>query len=448
MEILKLFFEKIENKTYTVFALIVGLLILVAAFVASDSFISKYITSNYLKWAYLLVLIVWITYWLFNRFWIPTNNRKNTGLVICIYADTHEAEQALKLDFISSVKKQIVNSQIGEVFNIIVIKNHLAAKYNNFKTINDLHKKVKGHIYIFGETKKRKNGDEQYFLSLDGLVLHAPVSQQLSNEISRDFVATLPKGINFKDEFAFLGFQISANIVVKSVEYIIGLVSFISGNSFLAIKLHTDLKNQILLIPQNQRLPGDNVILGKIDNLLANEYAVTSQYYFVKNEKTKAVENLNLSLKLNANCYRALITESIIAFSWENDAKKSLAITKKCHSFDFPEWRYNEAFLYFWLGDYSAGLKQCIKIKNQNYSNDSVVSQEIITFNENILASNDSMPILYFWLGYNYYYKQNNLPMALKNFELFEQKSTSKMVELKQKTSAWLIDIKQQMKIK
>lgn len=443
----KLLWEKIENKIHTTPALIAGVLILLVIFLAGDTFFSKYIYINYLKYIYLTLPVLWFFYWLYNRFWISKNDKNHIGLVICINADTDDAEQILKRDFIASVKKQIVSENVGEVFNIIIVKNHLASKYNDHKSIYKLHNKVRGNIYIFGDTKKRNNGGkEQYFLSLDGMVLHRPVPQQVSQELSKDFLATLPKGINFNDEFAFAGFQVSADIVVKSVKYIVGSAAYISGNPTLAISLHTNLKNQI--IASVQKLPGDNFILSKIDSLLSNEYAIMSAYYFGKQDVENTKINLAEALKLNSNCYRALIVESIVAFSWENDPKKSLVITKKCHGFNFPEWRYNEAFLYFWLGNYPSALKQCEKIKTQNYPNELAISLEVTTFNESILSGDTSRPALYFWVGYNYYYKQDNLPLALKYFELFEQNATQQMTTMKQKSSAWLIEIKRKLQIK
>lgn len=446
MASLEFYTDKIENKTHTIIALVSGIVVLISAFIASDGFFSKYAPTEYLKWVYIFIVSAWISYWIFNRFWIPKNNKKNTGLVICIHADSDEAEQRLKRDFISLIKKQIESEQISEIFNIIVIKNHLASKYNTPKSVAELHKKVRGHIYIFGETKKRKNGDDQYFLSLDGLVLHRPVAQQVSQELSKDFLATLPKGINFKDEFAFKGFQISADIVVKSVKYIVGIASFISGNPFISTKLHTNLKAQIL--SATQRMPGDNAILSKIDDLLSNEYALIALYFFGKNDQANARENLALALGLNKNCYRALIAESIMAFSWENDAPKSLSITKQCHGFNEPEWRYNEAFLHFWLGNYPSAWKQCEKLKNQNYPNDFATSVEVTQFNEALISSGVNKPILYFWLGYNYYFRQGNLPMALKNLEIFEKSADASMANMKQKSVSWISEIKQKMSIK
>lgn len=443
----KMLWEKIENKMYTIPALIAGVFILLIIFFAGDSFFNKYLPVTYLSWIYLGLGVIWIAFWSFNRFWIPKNDKNRTGLIICIHADSDEAEQDLKRDFIMSIKKQIIDQQIGEIFNIIVVKNHLAQKYGNPKSIYKLHNWVKGHIYIYGEIKKRKNGEKnQYFLSLDGMVLHRPAPQQVSQEISRDFLATLPKGINFNDEFAFAGFQVSADIVVKSVKYIVGLAAYVSGNPLLSIRLHTDLKNQIKL--SQQKLPGDDIILSKIDNLLSNEHAIMATYYFGKQDRSNAQLSLNEALKLNPTCYRALIVQSIIAFAWENDPKKSLVVTKKCHGFNFPEWRYNEIFLHLWLGNYSSALKHCEKIKKQNYITEEGVSREVIDFNESILKSDPGKTVLYFWIGYNYYFKQNNLPMALKNFELFEQVADSSMNTLKQKSSAWLIEIKKKMGVK
>lgn len=383
-----------------------------------------------------------ILFWLFHKFRIPRNSKKRSGLVICIYADTSEAEQVLKKDFVSAIIKKVRSGEMNEIFKVVTIPNHLTSKYNNFKDIDKLHKKVKGHIYVFGETKKRQHGSMQYFLSLDGLVLHRPVAMQVRKELSKDFLATLPKAINFQETFAFVGFQISAEIVWKSVEFICGIAAAISGNPFLATKLHSDLKNRIAT--EKDKLPGDQAILSKIDDLLANEYAVIAAFYLNKEERPKTYENLQLSLSINPNCYQSLIVESIISFSWKNDPQKSLVALKKCRSVADPTWRYNEAFIRFWLGQYPTAWKQCEKIRQQNYQNDLDVSRQCTEFNERLLQSITNRPSLYFWLGFNYYFKQDNLPRALQCFEKFIETADASMNLLTQKANAWLVDIKKE----
>src|SRR3989338_357902 len=243
---IRLLWENIQNKVYTISALVAGTLLTLVVFVFGDNFLSKYIPAQYLRWLYAGLFLIWIGYWLYYRFRLPRNRKNKTGLVLCIYADTEDAKRSLKRDFIDSLKKQIANEGLGEVFNIIMIKNHQALKFNNFDSIKKLHKKVRGHIYIFGESKKRTDAGGQYFLSLDGLVLHRPVPQQVSQELAKDFLATLPKGINFSSEIEFKGFQMTADVVARCVKYIVGIASCISGNPFLAIKLHANIKNQIL----------------------------------------------------------------------------------------------------------------------------------------------------------------------------------------------------------
>jgi hypothetical protein len=385
-----------------------------------------------------------IFFWFFNKFRVPRNNKKRSGLVICIHADTNEAEQNLKKDFISTIQKSVRSGEMGEIFNIVTIPNHLASKYNNPKDIYKLHKKVKGHIYIYGDIKKRKHGEEQYLLSLGGLVLHRPVALQVSNELSKDFLATLPKGINFQEIFSFQGFQISAEIVLKSVEYISGIAAAISGRPDLAIRLHTDLKNKIISIPLDNKFPADHAILKKIDNLLADEHAVLAVFYLNKNNEKKTREYLQSSFAHNPNCYHALIVASIVAFSWENEPKKALGILKKCHNISDPTWRYNEAFLHFWLGQYPSAWKQCEKIKKQNYPNDFDVSRQCTDFNENLTKTVTDKPVLYFWLGFNYYFKQNNLSLALQPLETFVERSDESMGLLTQKANGWLTDIKKE----
>lgn len=439
----KFIYEKIENKTHTTKALIAGIILLLGIFLGIDPFLSKYISLIYLRWIYVGLSVLWFVYWFLNRFYILKNRKNRVGVVLCIYADSDEAERNLKRDFVDTLKKQILDEQLGQIFQVITIKNHITKKFNNFESIKKLHLKVKGHIYIFGETKKRKNGADQYFLSLDGSVMHRPVDQNTSQELSKDFLATLPKGINFNDEFAFEGFQVSADIVLRSVKYIVGLAAFVSGDFNLAIKLHNNFKQQMK--QSTVKLPSHDNILNKLNLIMANEHALLAHYHFLKGQREEANKNLEEALKCSDKCYRAFVLQTIIAFSWEQDPKKALTISKKCHNFNFPEWRYNEAFLHFWLGSYPSALKQCDKIKKQNYPNEIATSQEVTQFNESLLSSEIDKPALYFWLGYNYYFKQNNLPLALNNFELFEQKSDNTMTILKQKSSGWLIEIKKQM---
>lgn len=400
----------------------------------------------YYGYAMLALEVLVLAWWLIHVFWIRKCKKEKTGVVVCIYADTAEVEQSLRRDFISALQKQLTDTaEIQDVFDVNVIKNHIAIKYNTPGGIKRLHTRTRGHIYIFGETKKRRNGDEQYFLSLSGWVLHKPVPSAISNELSRDFSITLPSNINFQEVFAFRGFSISADIVTKSVQYIAGIASFISGNPFLALRLHEDLRRKVINTPV--RFPGDQAISSKLGPLLADEYAIVASIYFNNGDRLNTNSNLEKAIELNQLCYRAKIVESMIAFCWENDPQKALGAIQKCRDVSDPLWRYNDAFLRFWLGQYPSALKQCEKITKQNHPTEFAISQEVTSFNEGLFKNNNGKPALYFWLGFNYLRKQNNLPLALQNLEQFindTNPSDVKLAQLRQKAEGWLVEIKRQ----
>jgi len=400
---------------------------------------------RFLWYAYGMVSveIIFLCYWLFVTFWVNKCKKNKTGLILAVYADSNEVEQNLKRDFIDTIKKTLSDTKIHDVFDVIVVKNHLVPKYNSLSTINKLHAKIKGHIYIYGETKKRKNGDDEYFLFLNGFVAHRPVAKQVSDNLAKDFISTLPQSVNFKEEFAFQGFSISASVVLKSVKYVVGIASFISGNPLLATRLHEDLKNE--LQTTSNKLPSDIAILKKLNSQLAEEYSILSRYYFVSSDIVKTREFLDKALYLDPNCYSGLILESNFAFVVDNDPKKSLGFLRKCRSVSNDNtWRFNEAFLYFWLGNYPSALKQCEKLKKANFSADRDVAQEVVDFNQNLLQRVKDKPILHFWLAFNYYFKLNNLPMALQHAELFlvEANTDKNYLKLIDKVNGWLVSIK------
>jgi len=75
-----------------------------------------------------------------------------------------------------------------------------------------------------------------------------------------------------------------------------------------------------------------------------------------------------------------------------------------------------------------------------------ITLRQVREFNVSLLKKNKK-PQLYFWIGYLSYFKEKNLANALQDFENFEKYATNGMLELKQKSSVYLIDIKQKMDI-
>lgn len=443
------FLKYISSKLYSAWSLVFGLIIAISLFATFDSFFEKILTNVNIRFLiYTVILLLWVLYWVHYRFCLPRNSKNKVGLVIAIFAESNYEEARLKTDLISQLQKSISEQGFGETINIIVLKNHISEKIKDIKEVENIHKKVRGHFYLFGKVRRRNDGQKTYFLDLDGMVIHRPIDIYLSSALAQDFITVLPKQVSFFEAIEFKGFQFTADIVYLAVKYITGVAAYLSGDPHLAIRLHSNLKeefNKFKPLP-----PHLQKIRDKADLLLSDEEGLIALGYYLK----KDLANFNLWLqkcfKTNPNSYKAFLLKSVKEFQVDHNPRMALLSIKqaKKHAGATAEWRYNEAFLRFWIEDYLAAIKLCEKIASTSYRNEIYTIAEVEAFNLDLLKdANINKPQLYFWLGYINYKKKNNLPESLKYFEEFEKRSTAAMATLKQKSSPYLREIKKAMGI-
>lgn len=368
-------------------------------------------------------------------------------MVISLYADTTEAEIATRRDLVDEITKKIRNTPLGQNFDLNIIPSRIARDYLDIQGIKKLHRRVRGDMYIYGRVRRRQGADGwHYFISLDGYVTHAPIDVKISEEISIDFRNTLPPGINFQDTLSFQNFDVTAETVVRSVEFILGLAAFVSGNAILAAQLHTELLKRLGNLDLT---PADRHIKSKLEKKLAEEHALISAIAYISNNVDVARHHLNLSEQYDQGCYNMLIMKSNLLFAL-GDTDGALKALDKCHGYNDPVWRYNTAFLRFWRGEYALAWKQCDAIKKSNYGADFNTSVQVTDFNNKILQTDQSRPILYFWIGFNYYFKQHNLPKALEALDAFMQNTDEQdkdMATFRAKANGWLVEIRKEMSL-
>jgi hypothetical protein len=227
VDINSLYKNYIENKFHKFSALLIAVFIIILLFIFIHPRIKEDFDYEYLC-LFFAVLFV-IIYWFIFKFKIPKNKKNKIGIIIAIYAENIKEEIKLKNDFVKRLEKNIKNENYGKIVNFIQLKNHLSEK---IKTADDVRKnrnKTKGHFYIWGDVKKRKdgkNGEYKYFLDLSGYVVHKPLNVYLSNELKREFMKVLPKEISFSENFEFSGFKLTSDIVCLAIKYISGLAAF------------------------------------------------------------------------------------------------------------------------------------------------------------------------------------------------------------------------------
>ena len=442
-----------EEKLPEVKTLVIGIGVLVGSFKGIDGFLSQFACLKIRSIVYLLLFFSWIIYWLFYRFYLPRNKKNKVGIVIAIFSENENERQKLKADFISKIKGDFKQEGILNFSEVIFLKNHFSKQIkesnNPREKLEKINKKIKAHFYVWGDVKKRPDGDEgeKYFLNFQGCVIHKPIPQNLSQEISKDFSKVLPRAVNFLEKRYFKGFEVSAKLVHLAAKYIIGIAAFVSQDPQLAFRLHDGLKEQFNIFrPLPLHLQD---IRDRIPHLISDETLWIARWHYENKRTNETKTFLKRCLAENNNNYGAWLFKSIIDFLIDkniDEALKSIGKAEKCSNNTF-EWRYSKAFLYFWKEDYEKALKLCQKIKQQNYQGEEITLDEVRTFNLNLLKENKTKAQLYFWIGYLSYFKQYNLCNALQDFENFEKLADSKMNSLKQKSSAYLGEIKKKMEI-
>ncbi|PIR66899.1 MAG: hypothetical protein COU51_01425 [Parcubacteria group bacterium CG10_big_fil_rev_8_21_14_0_10_36_14] len=416
---------------------------------------------NYEWYLYGIIFFVIIVFWVvFKYFWPYKKNKdRKTGLVVAISSENYEGVK-MKNKFITELKRQINDTGLDKYFEIIPLLNHHSEKIKNKEDIITANEKIDGHIFFYGDVQKEYDGKKikKYFLNIDGYVAHLPIPIQMSQELAFDFRAMLPKEINFSEFFELRGCKATAKIVYLTTKYVVGVASFLSGNPFLAFKMHKNLADELSeykTINKDKNLKELTKfdlkklksIKNKIPLIISNEALIIATIYYANNTKTKAIEFLSVSLEKNKINYRSWVLKAIFDFIFDNNPEKAFESIKKAkkYSKDRFEWRYSWAFLEFWNKNYEEAYKMCQKIEKQSYINEEITLNEVEDFNLKILKSKN-VPQLYFWIGYLNYKKKLDFQNALKYFEEFLKRADEKTMNfLIIKTNSFLIDIKKQI---
>lgn len=433
---------------HTVWALIFGVVLSIIAFSSVNGFIKEILSDTNTRFlVYVIIILLWVLYWAHYKFCLPKNKKHMVGLVVAIHTESSHEENRLRADLISNLQKSILNEGLGNLINIIVLKNHFCEKIKDARDVYNMRKKVKGHFYLFGKAKRRKDGENKYFLDLDGLVVHTPVDMHTSSALSQDFISVLPKEISFFESMEFKGFRITADIIYLAVKYITGIASYLSGDPNLAIKLHTNLKDEFDKLKPLP--PNIQKIKNKVPSLLSDEELFIARSYYIKEDFPNMEKQVSKALEINPNSYGAWLVKAIVDFRFKNDPVEALKSIKMAKRYvkNTGEWRYSQAFLQLWLEKYPDAIRTIDKIIKCSYFHEPITATEVEQFNLKLLKEGKFKPQLYFWLGFINYKKTNNLPKSLEYLEEFEKKCTDEMLPLKNKSTPYLREIKKMMQL-
>lgn len=412
-------------------------------FVFADSSLRTYFQKEYLLDFYLVIFAGVMIGWLWWRHHFSRRKKDKIGIVIAIATDTAEISK-LKDDLVAKLRKNFIDANLSDLTDIIVLQNHHAREIKQKSDIDRMNKKVQGHFWVWG-TARERNG--KTYLDLEGYVIHRPVGVKTGDKISRDFRSALPTRIEFSNNFTFQASELTADGIYFTARFITGMAALVSGDPEMALTLLKALDAEISRLPL---IPPNLIFIrSKIPFLISDSHITIAQYALTNNQPDRAKEELANSLNMNPKSYAAWVFKSLFEFSVENNPKEALLSTLKSESLGGYDstWKYNKTFLLLWQGQYADVLKMCKHLSRHSFEGEGRTLQEVLEFNKRLIDSGDTKPEIYFWVGFLYYKKINNLPQALHYLEEFERRADGTMKSLVDVTKVYLAEIKQQMEI-
>ena len=468
-------FKLLQQYYYQTLGLLIGY---VVAFIVILS-LKDMVSRTALVLIYVVTGIIWSVVWFFSRNYFPKISKGKLGLIVAIDAESTKQKSRIKVDFFENLKEMLTESGIAYLFDFVVLSDYKSMKAGEIlRTYSEksaeisslqkenkvlesppkeylrwekFNKKIRGNLYIWGNIKERKDLEITYILKMDALVVHRPVTLETSEKIRKEFLSIFPRRISFFEKFETKGFEFTANAVYLASRYITGLAAFISGDPITALKLHNGLRKEISGFVQP--LPPNLVyISNQLAKIVVSENLwIAKHAYFVRRDIRTANKIIQECLQESEN-YEALILSSIITFKEERDPARSLSLlrrAKKVSRGDFT-WLYNKAFILMYLGKFTKGLNDYKKLVRLWFADEQNIVDQCIDFNRELLRLEPDKIQSFFILGYLYYKKKRNFPMALESFETFQEKARAdeKTYEpLIAPTSSYLSEIRKQMRL-
>ncbi len=467
-------FEILVKYYYRTVGLIAGYLILILIVILP---INGAFKSEITLWIRLLIfcfLFILVTsIWLYLKFKLPKNNKK-FGIVISIETENEKQRIRIKKDFANKIEDLIAKHNLTNLFNILIADENQTIRINKAlksfinkrnelkkenkdpdkidfrekKIWESFDKKIKGHFVIFGEIKERLDQKNKYIIRLNPLVKHLSASEEHTNELRKDLQSNFPREIEFYEDLEVSGFKTTAERIYLSVCLVVGIAAFLSKSPYDAYKIHKDLEQQFTKLGY---LQNDSEV-NSLRNWISSELLVISRNEYSNRkdiEKTKWY--LEESLKKNPNNYASLVFGSVISFTLDRNIKQTLEYLEKAKKFsknDFT-WMYNEAFVLMYIENFEKAYNLYEKLGSISFQFEELVAEECIVFNKSLLEDEPDKKEILFIIGYLYYIKFNNYPLALEYLEKFkiESEEEPKYKYLFDITSQLLNQVKKKMGI-
>jgi len=362
---------------------------------------------------------------IYIRLRLPRNRPNKVGIVIAIKTENDDEKKKLRNNLLAELNTYLSNSSIPQIFNVIELEEKWAQKINGGPSALSYLRRVRGHFMVYGQMLKgkMKEGQAHYKFHLEGAVIHRPIKQFFSDQLSKEFTELLPRKVAFPEDEELLGFEFTQQWLGIVTKYIIGIAVFLSGDLDLSFNIYSQLNNELknihdtvpAVVEIKRRLPR-RLYEGALGftHKLYYQYTKTRKIGYIKQSKIY----LDLLSSLAPNDYVSGLQRAIYYFLIEhniNKAKNELENIKN-NPFDLT-WRYSMAFLLAYEGRLIDAKRHYDKIV-KGYSHSRIVCDCEMFIND-ILEIEPDRCGLYFLRGYLNFKIKLDFILAKNDFENF-----------------------------
>lgn len=388
-----------------------------------------------------LILLIWYKY-----FKLPTTPSGKVGFVLSVYCPDEDKNNCIQNDFLRSLKKIIKNNDLENKFHFIEIPSYISKETVDINSANNLLDKTKSQFIVYGIVQYRDSKDKKYyFLELDGIVRHQPLSKENHKGLSVEFSELFPNNLKIDAENDVFSFRFTSEWIEFVSKYIIAIASFCSGNIDHAESLYKELNSRDNVL--NSEFNIFKTIKQRLPKRLAEVNLERAKVCFEAWKNNKSEESLQqfsqyLSMignELGEKNYGLILIKAIERFLTKRDVNKSIKMLKDCKKVKDPVWKMNLAFLYAYKKNMSAAIryyKECLK--KELHADTLAQIEEFICW----VIDNEKAFHLYYCLGFfNWKFKGDKL-QASKDFAEFLNKCPSdKFVNEFKFANDWLKEI-------
>lgn len=419
----KLFNEDTLVQKTTLISIIVAIFTIVI--LPTESYLKEEIPFWYIRFpVYIFLVLIWVLFWYFKQNELPETPEAKIGIVMAITTKSEKCRTRLEDDFIAEFKKQIRESELHNLIYIVQTKDYQAERLkpileeqessseSSAKWIN-IQKKIKGHIYIWGTLKERNQEKNNFVLDYNVYVEHDQFEERLKKELSSDIKQFWLQQFRIEETNEIDGFLESAKQYYQVVKYLLGYAALYSGANEIAFVLHKSLEDDLI-----QRNDTNSVkLLSRTKHQLSTEHFIFAYLSASQGKPLREIEfHLKNCLIYNPENADAYIFKARLEFTHKgnpNSALQSVYLAKKYSLPNDWTWKYSEAFLKMYLGEYEAALKTYDTIFESFYDSEEFVLEQVLSFNLQQANKIPSLVESFFILGILTYKKNHNLPISL-----------------------------------